>query len=99
MCTLQLAAGLERAAVGERSDAEYGVHMLPERGYVRKKLALPDVIMTRDSGGAVHLPARRCVNRPITQLRGFGRWLARRSGNGLTDDVWVPVLCVDGRWL
>jgi hypothetical protein len=28
---------------------------------------------------------------------GWWRWLARHRGNGLTDDMWVPVLCVDGR--
>jgi hypothetical protein len=37
------------------------------------------------------------LSNPITVVLGFGPWLARRRGNGLSDDTWVPVQCVDGR--
>jgi hypothetical protein len=37
------------------------------------------------------------LNNPINAILGFGPWLARRRGNGLSDVTWVPVLCVDGR--
>ncbi len=33
----------------------------------------------------------------ITPFWGSWRWLARHRSNGLTDDTWVPVLCIDGR--
>jgi hypothetical protein len=33
----------------------------------------------------------------IAPVWGWRRWLAQQCGNGLTDDTWVPVLCVDGR--
>jgi len=37
------------------------------------------------------------LDNPITAIAGFGPWLARRRGNGLSDVIWVPVWCVDGR--
>ena len=30
-------------------------------------------------------------------LSGLWQWLFRQRGNGLPDDIWVPVLFVDGR--
>ena len=37
------------------------------------------------------------MGNPITAVWAFWWRLARNCGNGLSDDVWVPVLCVDGR--
>lgn len=37
------------------------------------------------------------MSSPVMALGAFWRWLARNGGNGLSDDTWVPVLCVDGR--
>ena len=30
-------------------------------------------------------------------LEGFRWWLVRHRGNGLTDNTWVPMFCVDRR--
>jgi hypothetical protein len=32
-----------------------------------------------------------------TALEGFRWWLVSHRGNGLTDDTWVPMFCVDRR--
>jgi hypothetical protein len=32
-----------------------------------------------------------------TALEGIRWWLVRHRGNGLTDQTWVPMLCVDRR--
>jgi hypothetical protein len=37
------------------------------------------------------------LSNPVTVLGRFGFWLARYRGNGLSDETWAPVLCVDGR--
>jgi hypothetical protein len=33
----------------------------------------------------------------LRPLSGLWRWLFHQRGNGLPDDIWVPVLFVDGR--
>ena len=37
------------------------------------------------------------MSSPITALEGLRWWLARDHGNGLTEDTWVPMWCVDSR--
>jgi len=37
------------------------------------------------------------VSSPITAIEGFRWWLVRQRGNGLSDDTWVPMFCVDRR--
>jgi hypothetical protein len=37
------------------------------------------------------------VRKVISGLQGFRWWLAGHQANGLTDDTWVPMLCLDRR--